>query len=404
MIEPDAIPSFSIQERDRRWGEVRTLMERDGFDAIVTSPNTSRYDEAGGHTRYLSQIGGNAVGASVVLPREGEPTAIVGHVPGPEHWVEAYGWVTDVRDIGLGFAYAPPIVVRLRELKLERGRIGLTGLTSEVRAQEGTFIHGMFEGLRSALPDAELTDASELVHEARYVKGAEEIDALTRAVHNAEAMLVTLEEQARPGVPENVVWGRMIATLVERGGDLPNVLLWHAGQTQRRNRFLPTNRKLQAGDMITVEVDGRYMGYNGQVTTHAFLGPVPALYQELHEVQQQVVARCYELLKPGTTLADFEALHKDAAKDTGYECRIIMHGRGLGDDPPIAIASARDKRMARWPILVGAAFSIKPRVSVPSNGASDPAHFVGWGDTVVATPTGARRLGSMPAELIAIDC
>src|SRR5262249_49431096 len=235
MIEPDAIPRFSIQERDRRWGEVRSLMERDDFAGIVPAKNTSRYDEAGGHTRYLSQIGGNAVGASVVFPREGEPTAIVGHVPGPEHWVEAYGWMTDVRDIGLGFAYAPPAVERLKELGLERGRIGLTGLSSEVRAHEGTFVHGMFEGLREALPDAELTDASHVLHEARYVKSDEEIDALTHAVQNAEAMLATLQAQARPGVPENVVWGRMIATLVERGGDLPNVLLWHAGQTQRRN-------------------------------------------------------------------------------------------------------------------------------------------------------------------------
>jgi hypothetical protein len=30
-------------------------------------------------------------------------------------------------------------------------------------------------------------------------------------------------------------------------------------------------------------------------------------------------------------------------------------------------------------------------------------HFVYWGDTVVATPNGARRLGSQPVGLVRID-
>jgi Xaa-Pro dipeptidase len=403
-MESELLPGLSLQERDRRWAEVRRLMERDGLDAIITSPNTSRYDEAGGNTRYLSQIGGNAVGAVVVFPREGEVTAIVGHVPGPEFWAEAFDWVTDLRDMGFDFAYAPVVAKRLKELGLERGRIGLAGLTTEVRAGEGTFLYGMVERLREELPDAALVGASETLQDARYVKGDEEVEALRRAVENAEAMVERMVAEARPGVPENVIWGRMVSTLVERGGDVPTVLLWHAGPKQQRNHFSPTRRELQAGDVITVEADGRYMGYNGMVTTHAFVGPIPSIYQELHAFQQELLQRCWEMLKPGATVGDFEELHRSAVEGTDYNCRIVMHGRGLGDDAPVSIAGARDKRMAEWPVIENAVFALKPRVGTGGPEAFDPEHFVGWGDTVVATPGGARRLGTMPAELIEIPC
>ena len=71
---PD-VPRLSLTERDTRWAWVRSLMDRDGLDAIVALHNSSNWDAGNANGRYLSCIGGNCAQISVVFPREGEVTA-----------------------------------------------------------------------------------------------------------------------------------------------------------------------------------------------------------------------------------------------------------------------------------------------------------------------------------------
>ena len=74
-----------------------------------------------------------------------------------------------------------------------------------------------------------------------------------------------------------------------------------------------------------------------------------------------------------------------------------MHGRGLGDDSPIAIYGTRDRSMAEWIIQENSTFMIKPMVM-----RGQRERYIYWGDTVVTTPTGARRLGRQPARILEI--
>jgi Xaa-Pro aminopeptidase len=189
----------------------------------------------------------------------------------------------------------------------------------------------------------------------------------------------------------------MIASMVEQGGELPTMLLWTAGPQPGGNSVMPTQRPLQAGDVIANEVEGRWAGYVAQGVQPAVLGPVPALYAEMFRIQQEALDRCYEALRPGSTIADLIRLSEDAARGTPYQCRIIVHGRGLGDDMPIAIYGSQDPKMTGWPIEENAVFIVKPVVMTEGRTQS-----VCWGDTVVATRDGARRLGGRPREVLAL--
>lgn len=73
----------------------------------------------------------------------------------------------------------------------------------------------------------------------------------------------------------------------------------------------------------------------------------------------------------------------------------LMHSRGLGDDSPIAIHTARDDLTKDRPIEENSTFILKPEIRT-----RDGARHVYWGDTVVATRDGARRLGMRKPELI----
>ena len=65
-------------------------------------------------------------------------------------------WVTDVREARRNYGRA--IVERLKELNLERGRIGITGLgeVEGTRTPEGTIFYGTWKQIREAFPHGEI--------------------------------------------------------------------------------------------------------------------------------------------------------------------------------------------------------------------------------------------------------
>lgn len=384
------VPRLSLAERDHRWARVRALMARDDIDVILCLHNSEGWDYGNANGRYLTTMGGNCSWVSVVFPREGEVTAVTGPVPTPAYWLAYQDWVTDVRT---SFFHAMPgIVARLRELGLERGRIGVAGLAGLARQPDGNVSYGAINRLKEELPHAELVNATPQLYEARYVKSDEEVALLARSADIVEEAMTVLEQEARPGVPEHVVYARMIASMLENGGEPSSLLLWSAGNpVPPTTAMLASQRPLGADDVIQVEADAKWAGYLGHSTRTVWVDEPDATDRAMIEVQQEATRRCWQALRPGTLLGDFVDVCAEAAAGTPFECHPIIHSRGLGVDMPVLVFRPRDERTRDWPIEENSVFVVKPRVTTP-----DGVRNVVWGDTVVATPDGARRLGSRP--------
>jgi hypothetical protein len=110
-------------------------------------------------------------------------------------------------------------------------------------------------------------------------------------------------------------------------------------------------------------------------------------------LQQDAVRLCCAEMRPGTTLGELASRTEALAQGTPYRIRFLMHGRGLGDDAPMYVFSASDE-VKRWRIEANASFIAKPVIS--RDGAAD----VVWGDSVVVTPQGAERLGTLAPEFM----
>ncbi|MDF2119448.1 M24 family metallopeptidase [Roseiarcaceae bacterium H3SJ34-1] len=385
-------PHFSTAERDRRWARVRELMARDGIDVIVAVPHTGHHDHFSAYSRYLTGLGGYSLEVGAVFPLAADVTAIVVPDVAIERWRAQQDWVADIRTHGR--AFGDGMIARLKELKLDRARIGLAGLTGVPRFADGIVAQAFYENLRRAFPNAELCDCTHLLDLARYTKGAEEIEFLRGSVAYAEAAVDALRTTARVGVTENEVYAAMLAAMIARGSEVPAMIMWAAGRSDTLvSAGLPTARRFERGDIIRVEVEGRYAGYCGQVTQMAVLGPVPAAYRDMWKMQQEAVALCSELARPGINLGELATRTEAVAKGTPCRIRFLMHGRGLGDDAPIYVFSADDE-IKRWPLEENASFIIKPMVL--RDGYAD----VVSGDSVVITPAGARRLGKIEPAIL----
>jgi Xaa-Pro dipeptidase len=405
------MPKFSLAERERRWRRVRELMATEHLDALVALGNTGAWDMLNANTRYLTGIGGNCSIVSAVFPLEGEVTAVVPQSPGARHWRTVQDWVTDIREPEGLFSVMDAIVERLVDLPehARRGRIGIAGLSGVMRRPEGIVVHGELERIRAALPQAELVNATRLLETARFVKSDEEIAMLRESVAIVEDAIDVIAREARPGLPECVVYGRALGTMIERGSDTPTFFSWQAGprEGRSRNHWQPTRRAIAVGDVITTEIESSVIGYRGQVTQTFVLGQQSPNYEEMMKIHAEALAHCYDALRPGATPTELAAVAARSSRGE-YRCWMIIHGRGLGEDPPILIfrSEATGRRggenPADWQLAENAALLLRLYVyrGDPFSGGSPES--VGWGDSVLVTGGGARRLGTKPPGIVAI--
>ncbi len=390
------IPKFTLAERDRRWAKVRTRMADAGIDAIFVPPHTGLFDTQQANTRYLTGLGGNHWTVATVFPLEGEVTALPSGDVHPQICLQRQDWVTDLRPVSGAWNFIQMAIDRIKEIRGLK-RLGVSGLGGGTRFPEGTVAHGTILMLHEQLPGVELVNVTPMMNEIRFVKSAEEIALLRTGTALVERALEVAAEQAREGVPENVVYARMNAAIVEGGGETPIFLLWSAGSPQKpSNTYLPTRRPLRRGDFICTELQARYGGCDAAGAQCFSLGLPAPEYRDMFEVQQEAVAVCHDLLRPGESLGSIAAKLNDLSSDR-YDVLTVMHGRGMGDDAPLAIFGVRDATMANWVMEENSCFVIKPMVWT-----KDRSKWVYWGDTVVCTRSGGERLGSRQPAIVQI--
>jgi Xaa-Pro aminopeptidase len=401
MAELYPYPRFSLAERDRRWKAVRERMAAAGIDVIVTPQNTGHSMDYQANTRYLTHVGGGGDSdIAAVFPLDGEVTAIA--TSAAPRWPTVQDWTADVRECRRN--YGKIIVERLRELKVERGRIGITGLgeVEGTRTPEGTILYGTWKQIRETFPQAELVDATNILTEVRYTKSREELEVLTRSMAIIELAYEAEIQAARPGVKDWEVWAATQYALMRHGSEMPVHCNWVSGKNVKRTLTRPSMRLLEYGDLIINEIESSWIGYRSQGVQPVFVGAIDPVHRELIKVQREVFNRVLESLKPGITVKELATLTLEtgaAAAPTsgpaaGAKADLNMHGRGAGDDGPIITAHARSPQQLEVALKENMVFICKPS-AISADGSS----ICTWGDTVVVTAKGGQRLGRRPHDL-----
>ena len=400
MSELYPYPRFSLAERDRRWRAVRELMRQHRIDVVVAPNNTGHSTDFQSNTRYLTHCGGGGdADVAAVFPLEGEVTAIA--TTAQARWPTVQEWTKDVREARRN--YGKIIVERLKELKLDRGRIGITGLgeVEGTRTPEGTLLYGTWKQLREAFPQAELVDATEILAEVRYIKSQEEIDALRKSMEIVEIAYQAEINAAKPGFKDWEVWAETQCALMRNGSEMPVHCNWVSGKNPKRTLTRPSMRILERGDLIINEVEASWIGYRSQGVQPVFVAVANPVHRDLIKVQREIFNGAMERLKPGVTVKELAELTASLAQRiapqsgpaAGATAQLTMHGRGAGDDGPIITSTARSPRQLSVALRENMVFIFKPSAK------SADGSICTWGDTVVITPKGGERLGRRPHDL-----
>jgi len=300
------------------------LMKEADLDALVVTSRHNLQYLLGGY-RFFFFDAMEAIGVSRYLPvfvyqRERPENAIyignrmegfekeLGNIPAAS--IKAASWgTTDA----IGFA-----VDHIKALGPAVKRIGIepSFLPSDAK-----------DYLGDTLNSTSLVDAQFLLERLRAIKTSAELNLVREASQRVVSAMSATFDVCVPGMSKHDIVDQLRRE--EQDRDLLfEYCLIAAGNSHNR---APSNQRLQAGDVISLDSGGNYKGYIGDLSRMGVLGQPDAelsdLLQEIEEIQQS--AR--RAIRPGALGGDIIAAGEEAVRRAphGNVLDYTAHGIGL---------------------------------------------------------------------------
>jgi Xaa-Pro aminopeptidase len=404
---PEVIPKpfFSVAERDRRWSRAREAMAKENLDGLLAPATIEE-----GDTLYLTQVGGRTKEAWVVFARDpAKPIlAIVESSRVKSFWLGAQNWLGEENFRVSSANISESVVLAIKELGLDRGRIGVAQLTGVRFEPEGLIPFTIFDRIRSALPQASFV-ATDLLHRLRMIKSEEEIDVIKKIVGANERAIVTLVETARSATKQADIWYPVYIQLLLATGELPTRLSMALDRGGNSTLGTPTADLVEEGQILSEEIAANYQGYRAQINQSLFIGsaatPGFAYYKSAMDAAIKIFFGVVAAIRPGKiTTGELMARYVELAKDVGAEPPggVLLHSSGMGSQRPrVGPTTKEDMDIVLQP---GMTFDLKPTIAMRREVIEDVRprnRSVQIGEHVVVTESGAIRLGKRELKPIA---
>ncbi|MDP2412036.1 MAG: M24 family metallopeptidase [Pseudolabrys sp.] len=393
----DAIyEQFSAREYARRYAALRAKMKEQKLDAVIAAGGPSHWSFGGSMLWLTGHFEWHALSSYVVVPLEGEPTMIYSmggtHAEAIRRQVEVA--VKDVRHSRNG-QYGQVMVERLKELKLERGRIGLMEIDPR---HEDYMPVNQYNTLRNGLPDAELIFTKGFLHDLVVIHSAEELDCVRKAGVLCKNAMDAMVARARPGVKEYELRAAAGAAILEGGGDIDFLII---GSTPMDNPAMvfgnprPSGRVLQNGDIINMELAAGYRGYTAQIGSPICLGPPTDMVRKFwDEITLPGYHKIVAEIAPGRPAEAMRTASK-FFRDNGVQSRPTQcHGIDLvTDNPHVAAEHVRGVEID---------MVLKPGMVImaePNPITMDGLFGIFLGHTFIVNETGHEVVDAFPLEI-----
>jgi Xaa-Pro aminopeptidase len=304
-------PGAWRDELEGRRTRARELTSAAGADALLVFG----CDRHGQSFRYLTGFE-PVLGDMWLLLTDGDARCVL-----------TFGWqIPEARaESGIGhweaaFDPVPLVVAALRETKVRR--LALAGLDRMPAPACSAIVEGI-----AAL---ELVDIGAELARLRRRKSPLEIELLRAAAAVTDRMLDAAREHARPGVTENALVATLSAIPLEVGGALsfePSVISGLDDPVPIRR---PTDRALQLGDTVMVDVGAAIDGYQADATRTFVLGEARDRQLEAWQVVCCAYERAVALARPGVPCRELHRAASAVVAEAGFTVEHrVGHGIGL---------------------------------------------------------------------------
>jgi len=316
----DGYPAYSTSELRRRHRLLEELAaERDLSSVVVFDSRDQFY----GHIQYFTNWP-TSTDAYLVHRRDHDPVLLLR----PYNHLPTATACSSASDVVYGGASIEEMLDKLKRL--------VSGSATDGRGRRVGFIgnapHAATSWLSKEVGALEWVDCNAAYRRWRSVLSDEEFAFVSVACTMGDAALAALGDGVRPGMREYEL-AKTIgdAFLGRRGTALMHYYLTTpmAKPDGCVPRQQPTDRVIQAGDVLTTELSCWYWGYAGQaLRTYAICADPTPLYANLYDVASAVYADIVDGLRPGVTAGELLA-RTDVIEEEGFTIwDSVIHGFG----------------------------------------------------------------------------
>jgi Xaa-Pro aminopeptidase len=362
------------------------LLDDAGIDVLVaTSKHNVQYLLGGYRFFFFDTM--DAAGVSRYLP------AVIYRKGKPEQ--AAYlgcGMETYERDLGKFWPTNLDLSVVGSKETMQRALVHIKKLDGVRRiGVESAFLPADSEAvLRQGMSNCDIVDAVFPLERLRACKTPEEIKYLRESSERVVASMLSTFAQCKPGMTKLEVNETLRREEVNRGLVFDYCLLT-AGTSLNR---APSEQRLAAGDIMSLDSGGNYKGYIGDLCRMAILGAAPDaelvdLLGFIDEVQQAARKPVRAGARGGDVIDTPEKMVQASphAKYSHY----MAHGMGLVTHEAPRLMNSRSMSYTGHdmdrPLEAGMVLSIESTMAHPKRG------FIKLEDTVLVTKNGYEALG-----------
>lgn len=229
--------------------------------------------------------------------------------------------------------------------------------------------------------------------ELRFIKTPEEIEKLKMAEHIGDLAFAEILPYLKPGVTELEIAARLSFSMQMHGASgnsFPPIVA--SGVNSSMPHAIPSEKKLEKGDFVTMDFGCIYRGYCSDMTRTVVLGKADEKQREIYETVLRAQTEALAALKPGKTGMEIDAVARQIIDEAGYQG---CFGHGLGHSVGLEIheepnCNAREKRILK----AGMIMTVEPGIYVKDFGG------VRIEDMVLITEDGYENLAHSEKKLI----
>ncbi|WP_238378830.1 M24 family metallopeptidase [Halalkalibacillus sediminis] len=383
-----------VKLRNYRLGRVREQLQSLGYGGIVLfDPVNLRYATG---SRNMQVFMLRNPGRYVFIPADGP--VVLFDFPNCEHLSEGIETIDEVRSaltmsyVASGYNLEDTAKKWAQEIAdLMRQHAGENNKIAVDKIHPSGAIALAKEGMR-------VVDGQEPIEHARSIKSKEEIEAMKISVRTAEAGMVRMVEELKPGVTENELWSHLHQTNIAQGGDYVETRLLSSGE--RTNPWFQecSDKVINEGELVAFDTDmNGPLGYFTDISRTFYCGDSKPTDEQrrLYQTAYEQVQFNKELLKPGMTFKEY-AEKGWQIPDEFFPNRYftVAHGTGLsGEYPYIVYSEDFDEKGYDGVIEENMVISVESYIGSPGG-----KEGVKLEEQLLVTKDGVENFSSFPFE------
>lgn len=206
-------------------------------------------------------------------------------------------------------------------------------------------------------------------YDVRMVKDEEEVARLVKGGEIMDKALSKAREVIRPGVTERFVAAEVTAEIMRSGANpviyysTVSPVMVASGPNSAYPHAEPTNRIIEEGDFVIVDIVLRFEGYVVDATRTFHIGSVSDEKAKAYRAVLEAQKRGIDALLPGRTFGEVDKACRSYLAKMGYAEFFVHstgHGIGLEVHEPPWIGPDRPEKLEN-----GMSFTIEPGIYLP---------------------------------------